>query len=266
VAPRLTGLVITKNEERRIEACLRALSFCDEIVVIDSSSSDKTPDLVRAAGAQLVDRPFTSFAGLKEEGRVLARGRWVLNVDADELVSAELALQIKDIVARDDEPCAAYAIPFKNYFGSVWVRRAGYYPDPHIRLFLRERARWDPAHPTHARVLVDGKTGMLDGHIEHRSFSSIQDFVKKSSRYAASFAESAHAQGRRAGFFTIASHTFARFFRAFVLQGGFLEGTLGLVIAGLQAYEVFQKYARLWERGRSVAIETRPEELGPPRG
>jgi glycosyltransferase involved in cell wall biosynthesis len=250
VEPRLTGLVITKNEEPRIEACLRALSFCDEIVVIDSSSTDKTPELVRAAGARLVDRPFTSFADLKEEGRAMARGRWVLNVDADEIVSEELAHQIRDVVARDDDPCAAYAIPYKNFFRSVWVRHAGYYPDPHVRLFLRERAKWDPSQPTHARVLIDGKIGMLGGHIEHHSFSSIQDFVQKSSRYAASFAEFKHSQGRRAGFFTIAVHTIGRFFRAFVLQGGFMDGTLGLTIAGLQAYEVFQKYARLWERGR----------------
>jgi glycosyltransferase involved in cell wall biosynthesis len=250
VEPKLTGLVIAKNEEQRIGACLRALAFCDEILVIDSSSTDKTPELVRAAGARLVDRPFTSYAGAKEEGRALARGRWVLNVDADEIVTEQLARQIQEIVAHEQAPCAAYAIPFKNYFRSVWVRRAGYYPDRHVRLFLRERARWDLSRPTHARVLVDGDTGTLTGHIEHHSFTSIQQFVQKSSRYAASFAEFAYAEGRRAGFSTIAIHTIGRFLRAYVLQGGFLEGTLGLTIAGLQAFEVFQKYARLWERGR----------------
>jgi glycosyltransferase involved in cell wall biosynthesis len=245
---RLSGLVIAKDEAARIRACLDSLAFCDEIVLVDSGSTDGTRDIARAAGAQVVERPFTSYNEQKEHGRTLVRGRWVLNLDADEVASPELQDEIALVL--ESAGLAGYRIPFRNHFRGVWVRRSGYYPDRHLRLFQRDLARWDPAYPVHERLLVDGAVGRLEGHIDHYSFESISDFLDKSCRYAARFAERAHADGRRAGLFTIGAHTAARFFKAFVLEGGFLEGSLGLTISGLQAYEVFQKYARLWELGR----------------
>ncbi len=243
-------MVICMNEAHRIDACLKSLSFCDEIVVIDSGSTDGTLDIVRAHGARLLERPFRSMNDQKDFGREAARGEWVLNIDADEVVSEPLQQEIREAIRADSSEIAGYQIPFRNYFRSAWVRRCGYYPDPHTRLVKKERARWDKDFPSHDRVLLEGALGDLRGHIDHYSFDSIEDFVQKSCRYAGGFAQKAYKNGRRASAWTIAVHTFARFFKAYVLKAGFLEGALGLTISGLQAYEAFQKYVRLWELSR----------------
>jgi glycosyltransferase involved in cell wall biosynthesis len=250
-SPRLTGMIVCKNEARRIGACLDSLAFCDEVLAIDSGSTDGTLDLLQARGVRVISRPWTSMNDQKEYGRSEARGEWLLNLDADEVASPELRGEILSVIERGGDPGTdAYAIPFRNFFRSVWVRRSGYYPDPHVRLVRRERVRWDSSVPVHDRVVVEGATGRLHGHIDHYSFESIGHFIEKSCAYASAFAAAAHRSGRRAGLATIAGHTLFRFFKAYVLKAGFLEGALGLTISGLQAYEVFQKYVRLWELGR----------------
>jgi glycosyltransferase involved in cell wall biosynthesis len=247
---KLTGLVVCQDEVERIAACLDSLAFCDEIVVVDSGSTDGTLEIVRKTRARLIERAFTSYNDQKEHGRIAARGDWLINIDADEVVSPELAAEALRVIADPNNSCVAFEIPFRNHFRSIWVRRCGYYPDRHVRLMRRDRARWDPETPVHEKVLVEGPIGRLREHVDHYSFDSIDDFVAKSSRYAAIFAAKAYADGRRAGPWTIAAHTAARFLKAYVLKAGFLEGSVGLMVAGLQTYEVFQKYVRLWELGR----------------
>jgi glycosyltransferase involved in cell wall biosynthesis len=248
-APRLTGLVVCKNEARHIEACLESLHFCDELVVVDSGSVDGTLDRIRRFPVRLFERPFVNCNDQKEFGRTVSRGEWLLNLDADERVSPELGDEIRRTIDSPD-PAAAFAIPFRNHFRGVWVRRSGYYPDRHIRLMRRLLGRWDRTQPVHDRVAVDGPVGRLDEHIDHYSFDSLNQFVEKSSRYAQGFAEAAYNDGRRTHVAGILGHTAWRFIRAYFVKGGILEGGLGATISGLQAYEVFQKYARLWELGR----------------
>jgi glycosyltransferase involved in cell wall biosynthesis len=246
---RLTGMVVCKNEAARIGACLDSLAFCDEILVIDSGSTDGTLDIIHNTRARLLERPFLSMNDQKEYGREMSQGTWVLNLDADEVVTHALQEEIGRVVS-EERGFGAYRIPFRNHFRSVWVRRSGYYPDPHVRLVRRDRARWDREVPVHDVVRVDGPIGSLEGHIDHYSFDSIADFIAKSCDYADRFARRAFAEGRRAGWWTIGIHTLGRFLKAYVLKAGFLEGALGITISGLQAYEVFQKYVRLWELGR----------------
>lgn len=247
---RLSGMLICQDEARRIEACLDALAFCDEIVAVDSGSTDGTLELLRARGVRVFEQAWLGMNGQKDFGRQQARGRWVLNVDADEVVSPELAKEVRAVADGGEAGPNAYRIPFRNYFRDQWVRRCGYYPDPHVRLVRQDKCQWDAARPAHDRVLVEGETGALRGHVEHYSFESLDDFLGKSRRYSTAFARDAYARGRRASGWDVAVHTAGRFFKIYVLKAGFLEGTLGLVIAGLQAYEVFQKYARLWELSR----------------
>jgi len=249
---RLSGMVICQDEAERIGACLDSLAFCDEVVVVDSGSTDGTLDIVRSKGAQLFQNPWAGMNGQKDFARQKARGRWVLNVDADEVVSPELAQEVRAIADADadaDGP-VAYKMPFRNYFRDAWVRHCGYYPDPHIRFVRADVCRWDAAVPAHDKVLVEGDVGELRGHVDHFSFSSIDDFLSKSRRYSSAFALTAYKKGRRSSGGTVLVHTATRFFKAYVLKAGFLDGTLGLVVSGLQAYEVFQKYVRLWELSR----------------
>jgi glycosyltransferase involved in cell wall biosynthesis len=240
-------MVIAKNEAKRIGACIDSLSFCDEVVVIDSGSTDGTLEIVRSKGAVLIERAWGGMNDQKDFGRAHAKGEWVLNLDADEVVSPELRDEIRRAIEQDDPRIGAYRIPFRNYFRDAWVRRCGYYPDPHVRLVRRERAYWDKAIPAHDHVVVDGEIGSLAGHIDHFSFESMDHYLRKSAGYADAFARNALAQGRRSGPLTILVHTAFRFFKAYVLKGGFLEGSLGLTISGLQAIQAFQKYVRLWE-------------------
>jgi glycosyltransferase involved in cell wall biosynthesis len=250
-ALRLSGLVICLNEEARIGACLASLAFCDEVVVVDSGSTDRTLELARSHGARIFERPYTGQNDQKDFGRTVARGDWLFVLDADEVASPELAEEVR-AVAQGGAPADvdAYRIPFRNRFRGVWVRRAGYYPDPHVRLVRRAKVHWDKTAPVHDRVVVEGRIGALSGHVDHFSFRSLAHFLEKSERYAEGFARSAHAQGRRASVATIALHTVTRFVKCYLVKGGFLEGPMGLVISGLQAFETFQKYARLWELGR----------------
>jgi glycosyltransferase involved in cell wall biosynthesis len=243
---RLSGMVIAKNEAKRIGSCLDSLSFCDEVLVIDSGSTDGTLEIVRTKGARLIERPFAGMNDQKDFGRQHAQGKWVLNLDADEVVTPELRAEILALIEAADAK-AAYRIPFRNHFRDAWVRRCGYYPDPHIRLVQRDRAYWDARIPAHDHVVVDGEIGTMHGHIDHFSFESMKHYLDKSAGYADAFARDALARGRRVGPLTILVHTAFRFFKAYVLKGGFLEGSLGLTVSGLQAIQAFQKYVRLWE-------------------
>lgn len=269
-APRrepLTGMVICLNEAQRIGDCLRSLAFCDEIVVIDSGSTDGTQAIVEQSGARLITRPFVSWNDQKDFGRTQARSPWVLNLDADEVVDAELAAEIDALLQGGAPPeIAAYRFRFKNHLRGAWIRSCGFYPDPHVRLVRRDRARWDTAN-VHDKIVVEGGVGTLAGHVEHYSFESIADYLEKSNIYAEAFARDAIARGKTSGVWAIASHTLARFVRSYVIHRGAFEGALGLTMAGLQAAGTFQKYVRLWEMQRfpeARALPPRTAQVGDP--
>src|SRR5687767_13913060 len=139
-------MVIAKNEAKRIGACLDSLAFCDELVLIDSGSTDGTIEIAKSMGAVVIERAWGGMNDQKDFGRQQSKGVWVLNLDADEVVTPELRAEIEALVARDD-PMSAYRIPFRNHYRESWVKRCGYYPDPHIRLVRRDRAYWDKAIP-----------------------------------------------------------------------------------------------------------------------
>jgi glycosyltransferase involved in cell wall biosynthesis len=244
----ISAMVICKNEEKRIANCIESLSFCDEIIVIDSGSSDGTLDILRQRDVRLIERPFVSWNNQKDFGRREATCEWVLNIDADEVVTPELRDELLRLVRRaDNEKIAGARMPFRTHFKERWVRTCGYYPDYHLRLIRKERGYWD-CDSVHDRIVLNGEMVSLGGHIDHFSFESLDDFLGKSAMYARAFAANAYAKGRRAGVLSMLIRPTFRFFKAFILQRGFLQGRLGFVISALQAYEVFQKYARLWER------------------
>jgi (heptosyl)LPS beta-1,4-glucosyltransferase len=247
----ISGMIICKDEADCIADCLRSLDFCDEIVVVDSGSTDGTQDIVRSFPTRLVERPFESWNDQKEFGRQEVSSEWVLNIDADEIVSPELRAELLALVRESNDTTVAGArMPFRTHFKRRWIRTCGYYPDYHTRFVRKERAHWD-VNAVHDRVVVDGKIQQLTGHMEHYSFESIDDFVQKSCRYSNAFAVRAHAIGRRSGLASMLVRPVFRFVKSYIFQRGFTQGNLGFLISMLQAYEVFQKYSRLWERNRS---------------
>lgn len=242
----LSAVVIAQDEERALPACLASLrAFCDEVLVVDGGSRDRTREVARDGGARVVERPFDDFARQHELGRAEAKGEWVLSIDADERASPELAR------ARPfDGPHAAYALPFRNHFRDVWLRHGGFWPDRHVRLFRRDRCRYDPSRPVHEKLIVDGTVGRLDAPIDHFTYGSLAHCLAKMERYGERAAEALFAAGRRAGPLDIALKPLWRFVRAYVVRLGFLDGSAGAAMAWSRAYEAYCRYTRLWELSR----------------
>jgi hypothetical protein len=244
---KLSAIVPTFNEERRIEACLRALSFCDEIVLVDSFSRDGTVEIARRYTDRIFQRPWKGSNDQKEFARQQARGEWVLSVDADEVVSDALR---EEVLRARDAAHAGYRIPVRTYYRDRWVKVGGLWPGYHLRFFRRELGRWDGAIEPHEHVVLQGTVGRLRGWLDHYSYEDLQDFLDKAHRHAAIWAASQARAGRRVSAASLWLRPAARFLRDYLARGGFLGGGFGLFFCALQAHYTFLKYARLWEASR----------------
>src|SRR5579859_690514 len=242
----LSACIITLNEADRIDACIASLAFCDEIVVVDSGSTDGTPERAAAAGARVLTRAFDGYRRQKDFAVSSAQHDWVLCLDADERVTPELRAAIEH--ARDAGFSAAAGFRFAratDYFGA-FLRHGNAYPDRVLRLFDRRRGGWRGGREIHEHASVDGTVVTLDGDLEHRAYRSLGDQLRRLERYARLMAEDMHARGRRARLANLVINPFWRFVRGYVLRGGFLDGWRGLVFAWVEANYVRQKFVMLW--------------------
>jgi glycosyltransferase involved in cell wall biosynthesis len=241
---RLSATIIAQDEERDLPGCIESVrGFCDEILVVDGGSRDRTAEIAAGTGARVLRRPFDDFARQHEFARSQARGEWVLSIDADERASPELR-------AVSLGTAAAYSLPFKNHYRGIWLRHGGFWPDRHVRLFRREACRYDPGRSVHERLLVSGNVGRLQAPILHYTYDSLADCLAKMERYGEQSARMLFAQGARAGAWEIAMRPLWRFVRGYVLRLGFLDGAPGAAMAWARAYEAFRRYTRLWELSR----------------
>src|SRR5262249_37499550 len=193
---RLSIAVVTRNEEERLRACLESVAWADEIVVVDAESEDKTVAIAREFTDHVVIRPWPGYAVQKNTAIDFASGDWVLSLDADEVVSSDLAADVARVLAADG-PADGYAVARRNIFWGRWVRHGGLYPDWQVRLFRRTCGRFG-ARAVHESVTVEGRVERLAGHLEHRSYRDISDFLARADRYATLAADEALVQGRRA--------------------------------------------------------------------
>lgn len=249
--PPISACVITLNEADRIEACLDSLAFCDEIVVLDSGSSDATRELAAARGARVLTRPFDGYRTQKDFAVASARHDWVLCLDADERVTAVLRASIE--AARAGGFVAAAGFRFARateYFGA-FLRHGNAYPDRVLRLFDRRRGGWRGGREIHEHASVDGAVATLAGELEHRAYRSLGDQLRRLESYARLMAADMHARGRRAHWWNLLLNPLWRFVRGYLLRAGFLDGWRGLVFAWVEANYVRQKFIMLWllERG-----------------
>ncbi len=241
----LSAAVITYNEADRIEACIRSVAFCDEIVVVDSHSTDGTRELAAALGARVIERDWPGYRSQKAFAVSSCRHDWVLCLDADERVSAELRAEIVRLRASGFEGRAGWSIPrITDYFGR-FLRHGNAYPDRLVRLFDRRRGGW-VGREIHENTRVEGRPGRLQGHLLHYPYRSLTDHEQRMLRYAQLMAGSMHASGRRAGLGAAVFHSVWRFVRGYFLRLGFLDGWRGLVFALVEASYVRQKYVRLY--------------------
>ena len=242
---RLSACIITYNEADRIEACLRSVSFCDEIVVVDSHSTDSTRELASALGARVIERDWPGYRTQKQFAVDAATNDWVLCLDADERVSTELRAEVEAARASGLAPYAGWSVPrITDYFGR-FLRHGNAYPDRLTRLFDRRRGRW-VGQEIHENTRVDGPVGRMRGHLEHFSYRNLSDHQARMQRYASLMARALYDSGKRCGLGRVLLNPQWRFVRGYVLRLGFLDGWRGLVFALIEANYVRLKYLHLY--------------------
>jgi glycosyltransferase involved in cell wall biosynthesis len=245
--PRLSAIVITKNEAAKIEACLDSLAFCDERIVVDSGSSDDTVALAQAKGARVATHAWQGFGAQKNFALSLANGDWVLSVDADERVSPELAAQIAAAIA--DARADGYEMPRLSSFCGRPMRHSGWYPDYVLRLFRRGRARFSD-DLVHERVICDGRVARLSAPLIHHPVERLEDALSRMDRYSTAGADMVLTSGRRVSFMTGILRGLWSFFRTYVLRLGFLDGREGFLLAVANAEGTYYRYMKAWLKGR----------------
>lgn len=247
----ISACIITFNEADRIDDCLASLAFCDEVVVVDSGSTDDTRARAEARGARVLQRPFDGFRSQKAFAVEQARHDWVLCLDADERVDATLRGNIEAAREHGFDDAAGYRFArLSEYFGA-FLRHGNAYPDRVLRLFDRRRGGWRGEREIHEAVSVDGPVRTLGGNLEHHPYRSLSEQLAKQERYAQMMAEYQYARGKRAGLRHILLNPWWRFVRGYILRGGFLDGWRGLLYALVRVEYVRRKFLKLWllERG-----------------
>lgn len=238
----VSAVVITLNAASQLEACLRSLAFCADIVVVDSGSTDGTQELARRHGARVIDCPWRGFGPQKQFAVEQAAHDWVLCIDADERVSAELQASLGEALRAS--AFAAYRFPRCNRFMGRYLRHGEGYPDLSLRLFDRRRAHWSD-DAVHEKVVTDAAVGTLRGDLMHDSAESIESYLHKQNRYTTLAAEAAYAQGKRATAAQILLSPLVRFLKFYVFRLGFLDGLPGLVHILIGCANSFSKYAKM---------------------
>ena len=239
----VTATIITFNEAERIVECVASLSCCDEVIVVDSGSTDNTRQLAAAQGARVIERPWEGYSKQKNFAAAQARNLWILSIDADERLSIELA---DEIVAWKAKPQSmpAFSMPRRVFYLGGWIRHSGWYPDRKIRLYDRRFCRWEGDF-VHESLEVDGRVGILNGDLLHFPYRDWNDHVARISRYTELAAKAARSGGRRGSLIRLIGAPGLSFIKTFFLRGGFLDGWRGLAIAYMGARYVFQKEFRI---------------------
>ena len=241
----LSVTLITYNEEANIEEALRRLAWVDEIVVVDSGSSDRTVEISRRYTDRVHHREWTGYVDQKNYALEKASHDWILSLDADERPSPALASEIQALRASGFTH-AGYRMPRVAFFMGRWIRHGDWYPDYQLRLFDRRRGRWRGGR-VHESVALDGPPGYLQGEIEHYTYRSLSAYLERLDRYSSLAAADYRARGRRASVSRLLLHPAATFLKNYVLKRGFLDGRAGLMVALMAATSVCFKYAKLYE-------------------
>lgn len=239
----LSVIIITKNEAANIRACLESVAWADEIVVVDSGSTDDTVSIAREFTQQVYEHGWPGFGKQKNRALDYAIGDWVLSLDADERVTPELRAAIEEVL-RDGETCDAYAISRLSSYCGRFMRHSGWYPDRIVRLFRRGAARFSD-DLVHERLLVEGRIGELGGELLHYAFDDAEEVLRKVDMYSTAGAQRLRQQGRKATLTGAVVRGMWSFFRTWVLRGGFLDGREGFMLAVSNAEGTYYRYVKL---------------------
>jgi len=239
--------IITKNEEQNIEDALKSVSDAQEIIVVDSFSTDKTVEICRRYTDKVSQNEWEGFAQQKQRAVDYAKGPWILVLDADEQLPPQLKAEIMDVITATDK--GGFWIPRENYFLGVWIRHGGWWPDHTLRLFRKDKGRFE-IRAVHEKIVVDGATGYLKNPLKHFTYRSISEFIQRNDRYSSLAAQEIRKASGKAGLFALTVRPLSTFLKMYVLRLGFLDGARGLILASLYCYYTFLKYAKTWESGQ----------------
>ena len=223
---RLSVTIITLNEERRIGKCIKSVSFADEIVVVDSGSRDRTVEIAKQAGAQVIHQDWLGYGRQKQFAVEQTVNDWVLCLDADEWLSPELSQSIQSVLEHPE--FSAYQFPRRNRFMGRWLRHGEGYPDWSLRLFKRDHAHWSEDE-VHEKVVPGGDVGKISGDLMHESEETLQQYLEKQDRYTTLQAQRLKADGKRGSVIKIVLSPLFRFIKFYFIRLGVLDGLPGLM-------------------------------------
>ncbi|NNE08549.1 MAG: glycosyltransferase family 2 protein [Gemmatimonadetes bacterium] len=265
--PKISVTIITKNEEAEIRECIESVAWADEIIVVDSFSTDRTVEIANEMGALVEQRTFTGFTDQKQHASDNAAGPWILNIDADERVTPELRAEIEGALAKSHAPNgdpgnaapsngdpAGYTIPRRTWYAGAFVKHA-WWPDRKLRLFLKERGRWTGGS-VHEGMAVDGPVAELQSPLVHYSFRTLTDHLRTINNLTEHGADDLVRAGAGRSIWNLIIRPPSTFIKMYFIRRGILDGWRGLVIAFLSAAHTTLKYAKARQR-HDEADETR---------
>jgi glycosyltransferase involved in cell wall biosynthesis len=239
---KITATIITLNEERNIGRAIESLRCCDEILIADSGSIDRTVELAQKLGARVFEAGWRGFAGQKNWAAEQASHDWILSLDADEALSEALEAEIWNL-KKNGPRCDAYTMPRLAQYLGRWILHSGWYPDRKVRLYHRGKAKW-VGDFVHESVHASGRVGHLDANILHFTCESLSEHVKTVDRYTTLAAQELAARQVRIGWLRLIVEPPWTFVRTYFLHAGFLDGLEGLIIAYMAAFYTFLKYSK----------------------
>ncbi|MCA1634718.1 MAG: glycosyltransferase family 2 protein [Acidobacteria bacterium] len=257
---KITATIIAFNEAENIRAACESVAWADEVVLVDSESTDATREIARECGARVLERPWPGFAAQKQFAAEAASHDWIFSLDADERVSDALRESILSLRnAREVELADGYRVARRSFYMGRWIRGGGWYPDHQLRLYRRARGRWEGAHVHESvRVQEGARVETLRGDLLHYSVRDATHHHRMiGERYAPLAARQMFEAGKRTSALRIAAAAPSAFLRSFILKGGFRDGLAGLAIARFAAHHSFLKHLLLWELQKKPSIVNR---------
>lgn len=254
--PPISVTIITLNEEDGIAKAIQSVQWADDVLVVDSGSTDRTVEIAKSLGARVLQNPWPGYGQQKNFAQKNAKYDWVLNIDGDEMVPESLALEIQQalkLIAEGKSKNVGFRFPRKNFYLGRWIVYGGWYPNYLTRLADRRFARWSEPH-VHERLEVSGELGTLKEPLHNYSFSSIQDQIHTNLRFSRLGSDDLRRRGNDANIFKMILKPLGKFIETYLIKRGFLDGLPGFIISVNAAHSMFLKYAYLCE-GRILGEE-----------
>jgi glycosyltransferase involved in cell wall biosynthesis len=245
----VSAFIVCCNEEKQIRRCLASLTWCDEVVVVDSGSTDRTLDICREFNTVIHHRDWTGYIDQKRHALGLCQSDWVLNLDADEEVSPELRSAIESILQRDkrgEGVADGYALSRVVHYLNRWWRKGGWYPEYRLRFCRRSKVSWGGEEP-HEKALIAGSVDRLSEELRHFTYEDLSYHVRRANTLSSNAAAALHGKQRNVSAHQIVFRPLVRFFKFYIVKRGFREGLAGFIVAWIEATQVLLKYAKLWE-------------------